>query len=94
MKIRNKAIAATAGIVIASAAVTACMPAATLYGPPTEIPATAQPVPVPALYGPPPGTPFPDFTPDQNEPIDLYGPPMPYEEVEESDDPAEGADAE
>ena len=94
MKIRKKAVAATAGIVIASAAVAGCVPAATLYGPPPEIPVTAPPAPVPALYGPPPGTPIPVFTPEDNEPVDVYGPPMPYEEAEESDNPLEGADME
>ena len=91
MKISKKAVAATAGIMIASAAVTGCVPATGLYGPPPEIPAAVSPDPVPPLYGPPPGTPLPVFTPENNEPIDVYGPPLPYEEVEESEIPAEGA---
>ena len=91
MKISKKAVAATAGIMIASAAVTGCVPAATLYGPPPETPAAVSPDPVPALYGPPPGIPVPVFTPETNEPVDVYGPPLPYEEAEESEIPAEGA---
>ena len=29
--------------------------------------------------------------PETNEPVDVYGPPLPYEEAEESEIPAEGA---